>query len=356
MLHRINKALPTAWVTPTTIQIGLGANQLRLENLTEAEQRIVASLYSGIVQGQENVLDSTIGANPGDTLKLVERLGPLVRTEQRPAFGPWQEVAFAEIARAALDYNVNGEMVLAERWQRSIHIDQLDKTGLMLTKALLASGIGKVVSHDSGKVLRTDLGELGYPPKALGMDRHLVATSILEELALPNSSNRIIDLNLRSNSEIKLSFAITVGHLALNPRTYSRWLARDVDHIGITFNLDFAQISPVVIPGKTACLNCLQELAVDKDEYWPVIATQLLELPRMRDDAAALLAACGLACRAILRRIDEQSGFKQITATQEQCLLGYRIDYATGNVERVKYERHSLCSCQEFSQKTLEIG
>lgn len=351
VLHRINKAQPTTWASPTTLQVGLGENKIELADLTLAQQRIVSSLYSGILTGQEEIIDQSVGAEPGETASLVERLKPLLQKEVKPKFGPWQEIAFAEIARAGLDYNVNGEMVLAERWQSTVHIDQLDKAGILVAKALLASGVGKILSHDTGLVLKTDLGELGYPKLALGETRFKAAKQLLSEFSIPNVTDRIVDLTFRPDPKTKVSLALTIGHLALNPRSYSRWLARDVAHLSIVFELKQAFVSPVVIPGVSACLNCLQEMKVDEAENWPVIATQLLGLPRVRDDAAALLSACGLACRSILRRLDEQAGFEYVRDNLHEALQGYRIDYETGNIQRLRYEKHSLCSCQEISQR-----
>lgn len=347
MLHRLNKAQPKIWSSPNTLQIGLADNKVELENLSEIQQRIVSSLYSGILKGQESVIDHTVGANLGETKSLLERLAPMLQREAEPKFGPWQDLAFAEIARATLDYNVNGEMVLAERWQRSVHIDQLDKTGLLLAKALLASGVGQILSHDKGSVLKTDLGELGFTTTDFGQSRLSAAKKQLAELAIPLSENRIVDLNRKSDPSQKVSFALVVGHLALNPRTYSRWLARDVPHLAILFELEQAVISPIVLPGKTACLNCYQESKVDEVDAWPVIATQLLDLPRMRDDAAALLTATGLACRSVLRHLDQQAGFKLLDTSDEDS-IGYQIDYASGNVTRLVFKKHDLCSCGNF--------
>ena len=354
VLQRINQAQPSIWASPSALQIGLAENKIELEDLTVAQQKIVASLYSGILVGHEEVVDQTVGAAPGETKNLIARLTPMLQKEDKPVFGPWQEIAFAEIARAGLDYKVNGEMVLAERWLTTVHIDQLDKSGLLICKALLSAGVGKVLTHDQGLVLRTDLGELGYPKSFLGEPRIKVANELLAELSLPNVANRLVDLSIRPDPKTRISFAVVVGHLALNPRTYSRWLSRDVSHLGITFDINHAIISPVVIPGQTACLNCMQEEKVDVEANWPVIATQLLGLPRVRDDAAALLSCSGLACRSILRRLDEQAGFEYSGAGASDALLGYKIDYASGNIKRLNYAKHKLCSCQLTTENTQQ--
>ena len=355
MLHRINKAHPAIWVNPSTLQIGLGSQAVRLSEITAGEQQLIAALYSGIVSGQEKVLEESNGEQPGATSELMSRLGTLVTSSETKNFGSWNELGFAEIARASLDYQVNGEMVLAERWQRKVHIDQIDKTGLLMTKALLASGIGEVITHDSGLVLNTDLGELGFPKSNYNSARVASAQEILRGLDLTSHSKaRLTNLQQKSVRDVKVSFAVTVGHLAQSPRTYSRWLARDIQHIAITYQQNCVEVSPIVIPGLTACLNCYQEYLVDTDLAWPVLASQLLQLPRIRDDAASLLTATGLAVRSILRSVDEQAGFEYQNDEEEIFRLGYRVDYATGSITRLKFDKHSLCSCTRFSQ--LETG
>jgi hypothetical protein len=134
VFHRINKAQPSVWRDPNTIQIGLGNTSVSISELSLAQQQIIAALYSGVVDGQQEVLDETFKAESGTTQSLIEKLSPVMEIEDSTSnsFGPWQEIAFAELARAALDYEVNPEMVLAERWQRVVHIDQLDKSGSLL--------------------------------------------------------------------------------------------------------------------------------------------------------------------------------------------------------------------------------
>jgi hypothetical protein len=349
VFHRINKAVPSIWLTPSTLAIGLGAKQIQLPEVSLEEQKMITALYSGIVAGQLDVIEQSIGVTKAETAKLLEKLQPVLEQDQPTSRGSWVELGFAEMARASLDYQVNGEMVLAERWHRVIHIDQIDKTGLLLAKALLASGVGKIISHDDGVILNTDLGELGFPANSLGKNRVQVANQILAELSLVSDSRpRLICANeIKPNQRI--SFAITVGHLAFNPRTYSRWLSRDVRHLGICFNSENTLISPLIIPGETACLNCFQEHLVDEDENWPIIASQLLGLPRFRDDASALTTAVGLATRTILRDLDEQAGFKFKATDSEEYLEGYLLEYSTGNVQRLRFNKHELCLCLEIT-------
>lgn len=349
MPYRINKAQPVTWRDPNTLQIGLGASSIALNELTLEQQKIVEALYSGVVSGQELAVDSSFNASPGETTRLINRLEPMLEhepTKQIDVFGPWQQLAFAEIARASLDYEVNGEMVLAERWQRNIHIDQLDKTGWLIARALLASGIGRILTHDSGKVLHTDLGELGFPIEKLHLPRTIAAAEELANFSLVKSDKpRLTLLPFPPKQDVKLSFAIVVGHLALDPTRYARWTNRDIAHIAIIFELDSIEISPVIRPGITGCLNCYQQTKIDEDSSWPIIASQLLDLPRMRDDSTSLLTSTGLTAKLILRYTDIEAGF-QLKNDSTDLAMGYRINQVDGSITRMKYDFHPECSCQ----------
>jgi hypothetical protein len=353
VFHRINKAQPATWRDPNTIQIGLGEKSVSITDLSLAQQQIVEALYSGVVEGQQDVLDETFKASIGTTNSLIEKLSPVMELQGSTSnsFGAWQELAFAELARAALDYEVNPEMVMAERFQRVVHLDQIDKAGALLAKALLASGVGKVVTHDDGKVLKTDLGELGFSSQELGHSRFESLTQELLKLSLPrNVSYRFIDLNYKPSKDLAISFAVTSGHLVTRPSTYLRWLNRDVPHLNINFDMYEAQISPIVFPGVTPCLNCLAEHKVDDDPAWPAIASQLIDLPRTRDDSSSLLTAIGLALRTILRQLDKSAGFTISIDSDSRFQEGYVLDYATGDVRRTKYSFHKLCNCRSLDE------
>jgi hypothetical protein len=108
-----------------------------------------------------------------------------------------------------------------------------------------------------------------------------------------------------------------------------------------------AQITPIVIPGITPCLNCLAEYQVDEDPAWPVLASQLLDLPRIRDDSSALLTSVGLSLRMILKQLDYSAGFKVVSDIEDEFRNGYLVDYQSGNVTRTKYSFHNLCNCLE---------
>jgi hypothetical protein len=49
----------------------------------------------------------------------------------------------------------------------------------------------------------------------------------------------------------------------------------DVPHIKVVVREAMAIVGPLVLPGMTACLRCLELARTDRDPAWPLIAAQL---------------------------------------------------------------------------------
>jgi hypothetical protein len=85
-------------------------------------------------------------------------------------------------------------------------------------------------------------------------------------------------------------------------------------------------------------------------DYLFLISSQLIDLPRTRDDSSSLLSSAGLTLRSILRHLDESAGFKVVADENNEYHAGYRIEYASGNVHRTSYEFHRLCKCSGLEE------
>ncbi|MBB3158627.1 hypothetical protein FHS07_002323 [Microbacterium proteolyticum] len=85
----------------------------------------------------------------------------------------------------------------------------------------------------------------------------------------------------------------------VDPRRAAALLSDDVTHIPLTLDAGSATIGPVVVPGRTACLSCLDAARYREDEQWPTIAAQLLGRTRPDVDVA-LAAEAGRAARFLL--------------------------------------------------------
>jgi bacteriocin biosynthesis cyclodehydratase domain-containing protein len=129
---------------------------------------------------------------------------------------------------------------------------------------------------------------------------------------------------------------VAVGHYVLDPQSYGFWLRRDLPHLPVLFGDESATVGPLVEPGVTACLYCLEHYRRDADASWSAIASQLwgrrgcAETPLLAMEVAARVA------RSVLRRLD---GVRSASATS------VRIDVATGEATRRMWLPHPDCGC-----------
>lgn len=345
MVFRINPNHQALWRNPFEMQLGLGQSQVVLKKLTPAQERLIAALYRGIADQQLPAITKELGLSKADSDSVLEQVGPIMLAEN-PKLKSKVELtqdfvagAFAEIIRASLLHAVDGEAVLIGRAGRSIHIEDISRTGLAIAQGLAAAGVGHLISHDEQRVQRVDLGPTAYPSQLLGRPRIDALRTMLAaspNKAVVSTGKKILEKQLQ-----KIDCAVLIVQQAIEPRRYSHWANRDVPHIAVSFDTEFASVSPMIIPGRTACLFCLENMRTDQDSNWPVLASQLIGSQKKFDDAASQLFAAGVVIQKILARIDKVAGFEQ----SEENLSGYRMNLKTGEITEFVWPKHKACSC-----------
>jgi hypothetical protein len=101
-------------------------------------------------------------------------------------------------------------------------------------------------------------------------------------------------------------------------------------------------VGPLVRPGITPCLNCLDLYRLDCDPAWPVIAAQLQTAPEVAQPVAATtaLAATAYAAAEVLSHIDGET----------PTTLGATVEISgPGQSARRCWQTHPRCGCQRRS-------
>jgi bacteriocin biosynthesis cyclodehydratase domain-containing protein len=141
---------------------------------------------------------------------------------------------------------------------------------------------------------------------------------------------------------------VVVGHYVLDPDSYGFWLRRDLPHLPVVFGDDSVQVGPVVEPGHSPCLYCLEHYRRDADASWSAIASQLWgrrsssETPLVSAETAARVS------RLVLDRL--RSGAQRGRALSARS---FRIDVASGEVTRRDWMPHPDCGCREIPRDAL---
>lgn len=85
----------------------------------------------------------------------------------------------------------------------------------------------------------------------------------------------------------------------VDPRRATLYARDDVVHLPLVLDGASATVGPVIVPGRTACLACLDAVRRRDEPMWPMLAAQLLARPRPVVDSA-LAAEAGRAASALL--------------------------------------------------------
>lgn len=345
MVFRINPNQQPLWRNPFEMQLGTGANSVVLNRLSPAQERLIAALYKGVADQQLPLVSKQLGLSKQESNEVLEQVGPLMLLEPPKLKGKpdlsddFVAGAFAEIIRTSLTLGVDGEAVLIARGERTVHIEDLSKAGLLIAQGLAAAGIGNLVSHDEGQVSKANLGPTGYPSQVMGHPRIDAVRSMLA--ASPNQCLISSGKKISERQLAKIDCAILIAQQVIEPRRYSTWMNRDVPHLAITFDAESVSISPMVIPGQTACLFCLENMRTDENSNWPAIASQLFASQKKFDDSASQLFAAGIAIQKILTLLDKVSGFEG----SKENLVGFKLKLSTGEVTEFRWAKHDACHC-----------
>ncbi len=312
MVIRIARSAPLLWRSPDSLQVGSGQKATRLEALNLAEQRLIRLLQSGVHDPDFNEVAADVGVEAAQAKAMLHKLEPVLEREHRaakPARGKpgdgdgltpeFVTSAVAEIVRANLRYRVDGRLILKRRSTTQVYVETLDRTGLILARALAAAGIGKIVSGDCEAVQVTDVGPDGYPARTRFARRSQAAEIILTQGY--GSVETVFD---RPHPAVlgKTNLAILVAHGSLEPERHLRWLRMGVAHIALVFSDDGARVSPVV--SGRPCLLCDDFERADRDPAWPILAAQLQGYSVEFADTASRWMATARAIRRILAFVD----------------------------------------------------
>jgi hypothetical protein len=172
-----------------------------------------------------------------------------------------------------------------------------------------------VGSDGSATTLTGALGLLGYP---------VIRASAGEPLQLETPR--------------RPRLVVLVEPRVIAPALHLPLLRRDLPHLPVVSGDRHIALGPLVIPGETACLRCLDLARRDADEAWPAIAAQLLTQPPPPPDPRLELMAISSAARAI----------DALLAHDRATLAGVveLIPRDGGRPRRVPVAFHPECGCR----------
>jgi bacteriocin biosynthesis cyclodehydratase domain-containing protein len=133
---------------------------------------------------------------------------------------------------------------------------------------------------------------------------------------------------------------IVVGHYVLDPESYGFWLRRDLPHLPIVFGDESVMIGPMVEPGNSPCLYCLEHHRRDSDASWSAIASQLWKRRARSETPLASTEVATRVARLVLARLESGR-----PARHTMSARSFQLAVGTGEVTRREWMPHPDCGC-----------
>lgn len=130
--------------------------------------------------------------------------------------------------------------------------------------------------------------------------------------------------------------AVLVSTHVVDPHEHARWLRRDVPHLPIVFGEVAVTVGPLVMPGASPCLVCVERQRARRDPARSALAAQLWGTPAAAETPTLALEAAVVA-RGMLR--------SRSTATS------VRLDAETATRTTLAWQRDDDCTCRGFSPR-----
>ena len=211
--------------------------------------------------------------------------------------------------------------------------------GRMVTAiaALLgAAGVGRLELDVPGTVTPADVAVGGLLPGDLGRPHGIAAADAVRRAAP--------DADVRPLRGATPELAILVGVPRPAPSTALRYARRRCPHLTVWPRDGVVVLGPLVCPGMTACLDCLNLHRQSRDPQWPLIAAQLATSvdPCEPAEAAMVTFGAGVAALHALCHLDGGTP-ESVNGTVE--LL------PSGRVRRRDWPPHPRCGCLRRSTR-----
>lgn len=350
----VHPALTRVWRDPSTIQIGLDPQRaVVLGGLAAPETAVLRSLDGSRDHSTLRALGTAAGGDAAGTDRLLEMLrttGVVVDSDLLPHAHPAADPRAPDQACLGLLTGApdGGAAAMAARRQRWVEVRGAGRVGAGIARLLSASGVGRTTLVDAEAVTVHDICPGGLAPEQVGQARGAAAQALVDQ-NITAERTRAADgasadartrrdtapVNKSGNPDVVVLTpppgTLVAGNETLLRAGVPHLLARMIEVTGI--------VGPLVLPGRSSCLRCLDLHRTDRDPAWPRIVAQAAHRrPAVAACDLALAAhVAGLAAQQVLAHLD---GFPcaAIDGTIETAL-------PYGLPRRRSWTPHPACGC-----------
>ncbi len=246
----------------------------------------------------------------------------------------------ADLAALALRHRDGhaAHAVMSRRTRATVVVRGHDRAAAQIAVGLAAAGVGSVAVAGPDRTTRPD----DLTPMAPWEPHVSWRAEVSEAVRRQGSHPTTLAMRTRRPVLTVVCAAADVDLPWTDPELADDLLSDGATHLAVAVSGEAARVGPLVVPGRTACLWCLDFRARDLDAAWPAVADQI----RLRhgvastsDGAVAALAAAFAVAQA-LRVVDGIDADEVATANAQ---VEFRAPDHLGR--RLEMVAHPLCGC-----------
>jgi bacteriocin biosynthesis cyclodehydratase domain-containing protein len=310
----LKPALRRLWRDPSTLQLGIDPRYAvvlagvevadsSLLDLIDGTRELAALRAEAERRGHEpdRVADLLTTLDHAGLLDDVPSAAPKVDARQRP-----------DMLSLSLLHRAPGAAgrVMADRAAAAVEVLGGGRVGATIAMLLVAAGVGHLTLTDSGAIRPADFapGGLRAPGARQGSRGEAVGALLGNRATKPAVSASARTGRTVTSTNDNGKAAATVVLAPVGSVVPPEWLGqvRQQPHLPVIVRETTAIIGPLVLPGRTPCLRCVELTRGDRDPVWPVLAAQLIGEPQGVEpcDIALASAAASIATLHVLAWLD----------------------------------------------------
>ena len=351
----LKAALHPLWRGPSTVQLGLDPERAVLVDGLQPSERALLHTLDGSLDTLDldagRVREGLVPERAHRLIALLERAGLLDDAGGPPSpVSRWDPQVqarlapdLAALALAQEGRTDGGAAVLETRTRAWVHVHGAGRVGAAAARLLAASGVGRLTVEDPLRTRPGDLSPAGLGTGALGMDRGRAtelacsADSPLPELPVPHGP--------------RPDLVVLAPETRPDPLVVDQ-LARDgTVHLLVCMRETSVVVGPLVLPGVSACLRCLDLHRRDRDPGWPELVAQLVQVEQARA-ARGRAGPRVQACDTVLATLGAAAAVAHVLAhlagAEENPARDGTVEYSLpyGAPRRRSWRPHPSCGCR----------
>lgn len=297
--RRLNRAAVVLWRSRRSVQLELGDRRIVVADVEPAQLSALLWRPPGSLAARPSPAGT---AGLAELTALLDAAGFLTAAPSREGDSAALPARLsAELGALAAQFGDEAIPALRTRRTASVAVHGTSRLTAVVASLLAAAGVGWIQLVPDGEVAAGDACPGGVRPADEGRRFSKAAQDAVRRYA-PDVETAPAPPGHRPD------LVLLTDPVPLDPTLRVALHHDKVAHLPASVDGRHAVVGPLVLPGRTSCLNCADLHRTERDPAWPMLAVQLAGRPRRRigSDVALCLATAGVAAGQALAHLDRQ--------------------------------------------------